>query len=477
MLQGTEQWLQSPFERSFPVDTVLHSQIPSHLYQRFLRTGTRQGWLLTRDPILVAVSGGGDSVALTALLLATVPSQRLILAHAEHGLRGKASEEDAHFVASFGSRFALQTEVAALDVPHHLAPGEGIEAGARRLRLHFLETIAKKYDCPWIATGHTADDLAETVLFHALRGTGTWGCAGIREVRLPYVRPVLDFSREELRNLLQATGLPWQEDASNDSLAFTRNRLRHKILPLVERAVHPGASRHLAALGREIASREAQEEYRCSRLLPWVQRPFPLVRQAWDIDTVRALSDEDVIRLLRMEARIRNLNTLDRSRTHILIDLLRRSRYWRFQWQGSLELVAGGSLLAWMPRSLLLPNPPMAIPGEESWIWGPWNCRWEPLDFSRESQEPPQDNLETLVFRCPASSRVDRLISLVHMDPVKRKYFDLPKWCSGWWPVLESNTGLSVALQNGNRTVLSERVYDRMDRLLVFSPRKEFKHL
>ena len=150
-------------------------------------------------------------MALLLLLLAVTPASRLVLAHAEHGLRGEASREDARFVQAVGRQFRLDTEVAFLAVRENRRPGESIEVCARRLRLHFLEETARSRGALWIATGHQADDLAETVLFHQVRGAGGRGSAGFREVRLPYVRPVVDFTREELRSLLRSQGFSWRE--------------------------------------------------------------------------------------------------------------------------------------------------------------------------------------------------------------------------------------------------------------------------
>ena len=107
--------------------------------RRFVAAGMRQGWFQRSEPLVVALSGGGDSMALLLLLLATVPLARLVLAHAEHGLRGEASREDARFVQEMGSRFHLDTATGFLEVREHRRPGEGIEECARRLRLQFLQ--------------------------------------------------------------------------------------------------------------------------------------------------------------------------------------------------------------------------------------------------------------------------------------------------------------------------------------------------
>ncbi|HEX7243565.1 MAG TPA: tRNA lysidine(34) synthetase TilS [Longimicrobiaceae bacterium] len=191
--------------------------------------------------VLAAVSGGCDSVALLHLLRFHAPGVRVCAAHFDHAMR-PGSAEDARWVAGL---------CAAWSVPLATERAEGplrSEAEARRARHAFLRRAAAAAGAAHVATGHHADDQAETVLFRVLRGTGPAGLAGIAPVAGPLVRPLLAFPRAEVRRYARAAGLLWREDPTNRTLDPARNRIRHHLLPLVERAVAPGARRALARL-------------------------------------------------------------------------------------------------------------------------------------------------------------------------------------------------------------------------------------
>jgi tRNA(Ile)-lysidine synthase len=202
------------------------------------------------ETVLVAVSGGADSVALLHVLLALAPAWRLALhvLHVDHGLRAD-SARDAEVVQALGAR---------LGVPVHVAPvtvGAGSqEAAARAARYAALEAWADRLGATRIATGHTADDQAETVLMRLLGGAGVRGLAAIPPVRGRVIRPLLETRRQALRDALAAAGLPWVEDPTNRDPAFLRNRVRHELLPWLAAAqdgdVVPALAR-TARLARE----------------------------------------------------------------------------------------------------------------------------------------------------------------------------------------------------------------------------------
>jgi len=187
---------------------------------------------------VVAVSGGADSVALLRAL--TVDSPELIVAHVNHGLRGAESDGDERFVADLAFNLNLSCRTIALDVAAEAKErGENLEAVARRGRYEWLTKIAEAKEATWIATGHTADDQAETVLHRLLRGTGLQGLRGIaaqRELRagLVLVRPMLDVSRQEVLEYLAERNQTWREDRTNVDLGFTRNRIRRELLPVLK---------------------------------------------------------------------------------------------------------------------------------------------------------------------------------------------------------------------------------------------------
>jgi tRNA(Ile)-lysidine synthase len=173
----------------------------------------------------VAVSGGADSVfllhALTDLGLAAA------VLHVNHKLRGEESERDERFVRELAASKGLPVHVAARPVG-----GGNVEQEARRSRYEFFREAIAAGICDSVATGHTLDDQAETVLGRFLRGAGTAGLSGIRPSTSDgIIRPLLNLRRLDIRESLRARGLPWQEDCSNFNTAFLRNRLRHEIMP------------------------------------------------------------------------------------------------------------------------------------------------------------------------------------------------------------------------------------------------------
>ncbi len=191
----------------------------------FLR---REEMLASGERVICALSGGADSVALTfaMYLLRDKLGITVEAAHFNHHLRGEESQRDQAFVREFCDRY---------DIPLHLGegrvePGEkGLEAAARDARYGFFATLPGK-----IATAHTCDDNAETVLMHMVRGTGLKGLGGIAPVRGNIIRPMLTVSREDVLAFLEEYCLSYVTDSSNHSDDFLRNRLRHHVLPLLK---------------------------------------------------------------------------------------------------------------------------------------------------------------------------------------------------------------------------------------------------
>jgi tRNA(Ile)-lysidine synthase len=195
--------------------------------------------------VVVAVSGGADSVALLRVLAALEPAERpreLVVAHFNHRLRAQA-EDDARFVADLAGRLGLAFDLGHADVAALAQEqGDGIEAAAREARYSFLEEVADRRRAHFVATAHTADDQAETVLHRILRGTGVAGLQGIHDIRPVFgrqdvflIRPLRDIRRATVLEYLAAIHQPYCDDASNLDPRFTRNRIRHQLLPLLER--------------------------------------------------------------------------------------------------------------------------------------------------------------------------------------------------------------------------------------------------
>jgi tRNA(Ile)-lysidine synthase len=205
--------------------------------------------------IVVAVSGGADSVALLrALLRLGGEPQRLIAAHYNHCWRGEESEADQAFVRELCASLAIRCHVARADgVPE--SGGDGLEAAARDARYAFLLAVARQSGARYVAVAHTADDQVETVLHRLVRGTGIAGLAGIPRVRpleegVTLIRPLLDVRREEVLDYLASLAQPFRCDASNLDTRFTRARIRRELLPHLREAYNPQVDRALLRLAR-----------------------------------------------------------------------------------------------------------------------------------------------------------------------------------------------------------------------------------
>lgn len=193
--------------------------------------------------VVAGCSGGADSVALTLLIVehfrrCSAANRRrtppLRIAHFNHALRGAHSEGDEQFVRNFAASLGVEVNVGR---PSRSAE-EDAEAGLRQDRRQFFHEVASRSGCRYVALAHTADDQAETILHHLLRGTGTPGMAGMRPAS-PFgtdfviLRPLLLMRRDAIRTALVARGQRWREDASNQSSHYTRNWLRHDVLPII----------------------------------------------------------------------------------------------------------------------------------------------------------------------------------------------------------------------------------------------------
>jgi tRNA(Ile)-lysidine synthase len=232
--------------------------------QQLLRPGNR---------VAVACSGGADSVALLRILVDTREDLGVVLsvAHFHHQIRGAEADADQQFVADLADKHQLKFHPASGDVPAYASKHKiSIETAARDLRHQWFAELVNDGKTDLIATAHTLDDQAETVLMRVLRGTGTRGLAGIAPVQKAkhLVRPLLTTSRREVESYLETIGQTWREDSSNADTAHTRNRIRHTLMPLLERDFNPAIRETLADMA-ELA--RAEGEYwstELSQLLP-----------------------------------------------------------------------------------------------------------------------------------------------------------------------------------------------------------------
>ena len=214
--------------------------------------------LFTRGArVVVAVSGGPDSVALLHALSRLRPDWDLTLhiAHLDHGLRDE-SHEDAAFVRDLGARWRIPATIERRDVSALCAQGGwSLEDGARRIRYQFLLDVARRQSASHVALAHTADDQAETVLMRLVRGTGLLGLGAIpiaRPVETVWlVRPLLEVWRREVMAYLKRERLESREDPTNQDRRFVRNRIRHELLPLLERHYNPNIKGALTQLAEQ----------------------------------------------------------------------------------------------------------------------------------------------------------------------------------------------------------------------------------
>ena len=209
----------------------------------------RHNLLQKGDRVLVACSGGPDSVALFHLFfdLKDIYKLDLYLAHVNHSLRGRQSDADERFVREMARKsgikfFARKVDVKKMASREHLS----LEEAARITRYGFLEKLAVRHEIGKIATGHTQDDQAETVLMRLLRGAGVLGLSGIPVRRGKIIRPLLEVSRDEITKYLKSNRISYRVDKSNQESDFLRNRIRHDLLPLLKEQYNPNLTKVLS---------------------------------------------------------------------------------------------------------------------------------------------------------------------------------------------------------------------------------------
>jgi tRNA(Ile)-lysidine synthase len=227
--------------------------------------------------VLVAVSGGADSVALLRACATAKRSGsgRLGVVHFNHGLRGPESDSDARFVAALSQQLGLPFEVGEPERgPSRRARGE---AAARRDRYRFFDQAAQRWGARYVVTAHTRDDQVETVLYNIIRGTGLAGLAGIPPRRrlsevATLVRPLLALSRQDVLTYLGDLGQEYREDATNQQLHFKRNKLRHELLPLLASQYNPSIRQSLWRLAHLAAEAQEVIQHKVDRVLASCRR-------------------------------------------------------------------------------------------------------------------------------------------------------------------------------------------------------------
>ena len=268
------------------------------LLARVLRLVDRERLVTPGGRVLVAVSGGADSVALTLFMHELAATGRVTLAglvHLNHRLRAEADADEA-FCRDLAERLSVPFEAVGVDVADRASrDGISVEEAGHRERYAFFARLVGEGRGEVVATAHTRDDQAETYLLRAIRGAGPTGLAGIQPRSGTVVRPLLETPRVDLRGYLASRGQPFREDETNEDLRVPRNRVRHRLIPFLEEEFTPAIADVLArsaaiargdaewldtaanALGREIVS--VKEGRRSLEVGPLVSQPVALARR------------------------------------------------------------------------------------------------------------------------------------------------------------------------------------------------------
>lgn len=305
-----------------------------------------QALLSPGDKVIAAVSGGADSVAMlfALYLLRDELGITLEAAHFNHHLRGAESERDEAFVTDFCGRYCIPLHLGS----GRIVPGKkGLEAAARDARYAFLRRLPGK-----VATAHTADDNAETVLMRLIRGTGLKGLGAIAPVSGNVIRPMLTVTRDDVEAFLEEYALPHVEDSSNGTDDFLRNRIRHGILPLM-RAENPRIGENLSAMALLLR----QDEACLQAMIPEEQMP--------DVSRLKAM--EPALRRRALERFLKAQGVREPEQIHIL-----QAEQLLYHWSPSAAMQFPGGVTIGRQYDRLvrlecapeLPETRLSVPGE-----------------------------------------------------------------------------------------------------------------
>ena len=346
--------------------------------------------------LLVAVSGGADSVALLHLLCRYRERHpvRLTVVHLHHGIRGRAADRDAAFVQSLAKAWDVPCVIGRARVPAAARQtGESIEMAARRARHAFFQRVLRRTGAYAVAVAHTADDQAETVLLRLLRGSGIQGLGGIAPESkigaLRVVRPLLGVTRAEVEAYLRTEGVTWREDRSNRDQSILRNRVRHGLLPILEKKFQPAIRRILCRTAEILREEQALLE-------PLVERTV-----ARCMDSSGRLA---VPRLRKLDAGLRSRVVLHWLRAcgvpEARLDRALAMRVLALLAKGTQLNVAGGFIAGcegnWLALSRPLdrakPGPaiaPLSVPGRVVWRDGTVLTAERSVGIARPARQKP----------------------------------------------------------------------------------------
>lgn len=273
------------------------------------------------DVVLVGVSGGIDSITLLYSLYFSRDSLKcnLVVAHANHGLRGEESDREAEFVREIAGELKLPSVIEKIDVLGYMAEkGLSKQVAARELRYAFFEKAGRQYSANKIALGHNADDQAETVLMRLLRGSGAKGIAGIKPVRDgKIIRPLIEIRRDEITEFVKEKGLKFVEDPSNLEPYYLRNKIRLELIPLLKKEYNPNIIETLREAAEIIGDEDEFLESYCSKILSDIS--LSKGSRLIEIDTLKLKNFHIAIqrRIIRIALRIIKGDLLKISAVHV----------------------------------------------------------------------------------------------------------------------------------------------------------------
>ncbi len=444
--------------------------------ERFREAGEEQGWWNGEGPVVAAVSGGSDSMALL-WLLRYFWGGMVFAAHLEHGFRQETALRDAEFVENICREWQIECRIEHVPVPSMRRKGETLEEAGRRERYGFLRKAALDLGARFIATGHTSDDSAETVFLNLLRGTGIRGLRGIPGNREEIIRPVIRCSRKELQDFLVNRSVPWVTDESNEETCYFRNRIRHVIFPFLCREGNPRFLEHLAGLSSDLSLLEKMREEQARYLASWARTDLPLALRSWRSECFTGMNEWIVRSLFAHEGRDLGLTPLARNKTDSLMSLIYKGKTpWRFQWEKDLELCGARGVISLVSRDIFTTGGPspriVTTEGEKgSFIWGKWEFLWE----SVEKTEPFSGEASCVL---PLGSDGSLRLESVASSGDNGSHSDLvPWWAENEWPLV-SSAGLSWIpfsgfLIKGNGSDVFNKGHALRLRVNCLSPEKE----
>lgn len=421
---------------------------------RVLAFADSHGMLPAGSTLLCALSGGGDSMALLTCLLTLAKDRDLtvLAAHYNHQLRGEESQRDEAFVTRWCETQAVPLTVGGGDVAARAAQqGKGIEETARAMRYAFLKETAQAVGADCIATAHNADDNAETLLLHLVRGTGLDGLAGIPPKRGPIIRPLLAQTRREIEDYLAAAGVPFREDSSNADPAYARNRIRRDVMPVL-RELNPNFSHRLAANLQHIREDRA-----------FLEGLARVAQEPRDEDRGLSLSARELAHLPRPVAVRAVKQTLARLGRH-QISAVHLDKILALAEngppsgqialpQGLLVRRAYDRVIFTLEPQPAVPFPPVTIPGEGTYDLGPWRMEIRRAVCPADAVQGPFRwflRPEALAFPLTARPRAtgDRLRLPGRAGKTLKKWYideKIPRQDRDSLPVLTDSHGLAAA--------------------------------